>query len=144
MEYWLGKIVMLHRTALLQKLAIRTINNAKFNCHTDPLFKSTSIMKITDQYIFQSTLFVFDFITNYLPYSFEQIFRFNHDIPDSRATRQSYLLYETRCKPHFANKLPLYAIPQIWNKWFHALPQKMSPNSKKLLRQIFFVLIKAK
>ena len=85
--------------------------------HTDPIFKATSIMKITDQYIFQSSVFVFDFITKYLPYSFHQMFRFNNDIPNSRATRQSYLLYETRCKTHFANKLPLYAIPQIWNKW---------------------------
>jgi len=77
---------------------------------TDPLFKATSIIKITDQYIFQSTIFVFDFITKYLSYSFEQMFRFNHDIPNSRATRQLDLFYETRCKTHFANKLPLYAI----------------------------------
>ena len=55
----------LHRTALLQKRTIRTISNAKFNSHTDPLFKDTSIMKITDQNIFQSTLFEFDFITKY-------------------------------------------------------------------------------
>ena len=116
----------LHRTVLLQKRAIRIINNAKFKSHTDPLFKATNIMKITDQYIFQSTLFVFDFITKYLPYSFEQMFRFNHDIPNSRATRQSDLLYEARCKTNFANSLPLYAMPKIWNKWFHAMPQNMS------------------
>ena len=48
---------------VLQKRAIRSINNAKLNSHAEPLFKATSIMKITDQYIFQSTLFVFDFIT---------------------------------------------------------------------------------
>ena len=121
----------LHRTALLQKRAIRTINNAKFNSHTDPLFKATSIMKITDQYIFQSTLFVFDFITKYLSYSFEQMFRLNHDISNSPGTRQSDLLYETRCKTHSANKLPLYAIPKIWNKWFHTLPQNMSRSKFK-------------
>ena len=80
------KVKTLHCSALFLKRAFRTINNAKFNSHTESLFKATSIMKITDQYIFQSTLFVFDFITKYLPYSFEQMFRFNHDIPNSRAT----------------------------------------------------------
>ena len=88
-------------------------------------------MKIIDQYIFQSTIFVFDFITIYLPYSFEQMFRFNHDIPNSRAIRQSDLLYETRCKTNFANKLPLYAIPKIWNKWYLTLPQYMSSSKLK-------------
>jgi hypothetical protein len=121
----------LHRTVLLQKRAIRTINNAKFKSHTDPLFKATNIMKITDQYIFQSTLFVFDFIKKYLSYSFEQMFRFNHDILNSRATRISDHLYETRCRTNFANKLPLYAIPKIWNKWFHTLPQNMSRSKFK-------------
>ena len=52
----------LNRTKLFQKRAIRTINNAKFNSHNDPLFKATSIMEITGQYIFQSILFVFNFV----------------------------------------------------------------------------------
>ena len=63
-----SNVKILHRTVLLQKRAIRTINNAKFNSHIDPLFKATSIMKITDKYIFKSTLFVFDFITKYIPH----------------------------------------------------------------------------
>jgi len=121
----------LHRTVILQKSAIRTINNAKLKSHTDPLFKATNIMKITDQYIFQSTLFVFDFITKYLPCSFEKMFIFNHDIPNSRVTRQCDLLYEARCKTNFANKLPLYAIPKIWNKWFRTSPQNMSRSKFK-------------
>jgi len=119
----------LHRTALLQKRAIRTINNAKFKSYW-PFIQSYNIMKITDQNIFQSALFVFD-ITKCLPYSFEQIFRFSHDIPNSRATRQSDLLYETECKTNFANKLLLYAIPKIWNKWFHTLPQNRSRSKFK-------------
>ena len=66
MEYGYGEIVISKCYTLLR--------------YTDPLFKDTSIMKITDQYIFQSTIFVFDFITKYLSYSFDQMFRFNHDI----------------------------------------------------------------
>ena len=134
MEYWHGEIVLQkHYTAqwFFRKSAIRTINNAKLKSHTDPLFKATNIMKITDQYIFQSTLFVFDFITKYLPCSFEKMFIFNHDIPNSRVTRQCDILYEARCKTNFANKLPLYAIPKIWNKWFRTSPQNMSRSKFK-------------
>jgi len=82
-------------------------------------------MKVTDQHIFQSTLIIFHFIQKYLPYSFEQMFRFNHDIPNSRATTQSELLYEIKCKTNFDNKSPLYAIPKMWKELFHTLPQNM-------------------
>jgi len=105
-------IKTLHCTALLQKRVIQTITNAII----DLLFKATGIIKITDQYIFQSRLFIFAFITKYIPYSFEQMFRFNHDIPNWPAIRQSDLLHETRCTIHFTIKLPLYSILKIWNK----------------------------
>ena len=128
----------LHRTALFQKRAIRTINNAKFNSNVHPLFKATSIMKITDQYTFQLTLFVFDFTPKYLPYSFEQTLRFNRDIPNSLATRQSDHLYETKGKTNFANKSSLYAIPKIWNKWFHTLPRNMSSYEfRNVMKKLF-------
>ena len=45
---------------LLQKRAIRTINKANYNSHTDPLFKRSKILKLNDLY----ELFVNDFIAN--------------------------------------------------------------------------------
>ena len=38
----------LHQTILLQKRAIRLNNNAKYNSHTDPLFRSSRILKLAD------------------------------------------------------------------------------------------------
>ena len=37
-----------HRTIILQKCAIRAINKASYNSHTDPLFKSSKILKLND------------------------------------------------------------------------------------------------
>ena len=65
---------------MLQKRAIRNINRAKYRAHTEPLFKSSLILKLTDLYEYQVTLFMFDFISNKLPISFHNTFKFNRDI----------------------------------------------------------------
>ena len=74
---------------MLQKRAIRNINRAKYRAHTEPLFKSSQILKLTDSYEYQVTLFIFDFISNKLPISFHNTFKFNRDIENARITRQS-------------------------------------------------------
>jgi hypothetical protein len=107
----------LHRSIILQKRALRTINNAKYNSHTDPLFKSSNILKLNDLYEHQVILFMFDYLSNKLPISFVNTFVLNRNMPNSRLTRQSDLLFITRCQSQFANSLPLYAFPVMWNKW---------------------------
>ena len=51
----------LRQTILLQKRAIRVINNAKYNSHTDPLFRKSRVLKLTDLLEYQAGLFAFDF-----------------------------------------------------------------------------------
>ena len=70
----------LYRAVNNQKRAIRTINNAKFRSHTDPLFKASRILKILDHYVLHSNLFVFHFIAKDLTQSF------NRNIPGSLLT----------------------------------------------------------
>ena len=41
---------VLNKTIKLQKRAIRIINNAGYNSHTDPLFKISGILKVQDLY----------------------------------------------------------------------------------------------
>ena len=38
----------LQRSIILQKRAVRVINNARYNSHTDPLFKASGILKLND------------------------------------------------------------------------------------------------
>ena len=108
---------IIHKTITLQKRAIRTINSAGYNSHTDPLFSKSNILKFADLYEYQCALFMFDYTHNKLPNSFCSEFPFNRDIQTNRETRQSNLLFIPRSMSNFANKLPLLNFPKLWNKW---------------------------
>ena len=84
---------LLRKPITLQKRAIRTINKSTYNSHTDPLFRSSQVLKVPDLYIYQSVLFMFDYIQNNLPVSFNHVFPFNRDIQTIGQTRQSDLLH---------------------------------------------------
>ena len=47
----------LRQTILLQKRALRLIHNAKYNSHTDPLFRSSRILELADLVKYQAALF---------------------------------------------------------------------------------------
>ena len=79
----------IHSSILLQKRAMRIINNAKYNSHTDPLYKFCGILKLEDLYLQQSLLFVFDFLSSNLPVSFTDMFKFNRDMHDARLTLEA-------------------------------------------------------
>ncbi len=111
---------------MIQKRAIRVINNAPYNSHTDPKFKKSRILKIPDLYEYKSVLFIHDYLLNKLPNSFEGIFPKNQDMPNSRETRQSNLLHVPRYSAKFAAKLPIFSLPSIWNKWSRSLPENSS------------------
>ena len=77
-------------------------------------------------YIFQSTLFMYDYINNRLPPSFNHIFPYNREIQVLRSTRQSNLLYTAPGVSNFSGSLPLYNFPRMWNEWNHAIPNPTS------------------
>ena len=110
----------LHKTEMLQKRAIITINNAKYRSHTDPL------LKLSDMYTLQATLFMYDYTNNRLPSSFSHIFPLNREIQESRLTRQSNLFYITRGVSKFSGSLPNYNLPRIWNEWTPKIPEYTS------------------
>jgi len=57
----------------LQKSAIRTICNVKYNCHTEPLFKKEEILPLPDLINFFKVQFMQRFCQKFLPTSFDQI-----------------------------------------------------------------------
>ena len=118
-----------YKTLLFQKRAIRAINKANYNSHTEPLFKRSKILKLNDLYELKVILFVNDFIANKLPISFNNIFLFNHERPNSRNTRQSNLLYQERCCSKFSENMPLCNFPKIWNKWSYVLSNQRTSRS---------------
>ena len=97
---------------LLQKRAIRAINKANYNSHTESLFKRYKILKLNDLYELKVILFVNDFIADKLPMSYNNIFSINNERPHFRNTRQSNLLYQERCRSKFSENMPLCNFPQ--------------------------------
>ena len=60
-----------NRIHLLQKRAIRNINNANYRAHSEPIFKSLNILKIDDIYYLSILKFYSKLINNNLPHYFD-------------------------------------------------------------------------
>ena len=116
----------LRKTELLQKRAIRTIHNTKFNSHTDPLFKHSGILKLSDLYQLEVMLFMHDYSHNKLPKSFKNFYHINRDVRGTYDTRQSYMYYIPSTKSRFVDKLPFFQFPTIWNSWYAKLNVQVS------------------
>ncbi len=105
----------LNRTIKLQKRAIRIINRASYNAHTEPLFKRSNVLKLTDLHEYEAIQFMFKYHSNQLPKSFDNMFQFNYNIETNRLTRQSYLMHIECCESFFSSRFPHYNFPKIWN-----------------------------
>ena len=60
---------------ILQKRAIRLIDNSKATSHNDPLFPKYKILKINDLVDFNQAIFMYKYTHKLLPASFENIFK---------------------------------------------------------------------
>lgn len=112
-----GNSALLKQTEKLQKRAVRIISKAKYNSHTEPLFKKHYILKLQDQYEYNALKFIFDYRQHSLPKTFDHLLVLNRQLPNSRDTRQSELYHIPRSRTDFIAKLPLFTMPKIWNKW---------------------------
>ena len=120
---------------LVQKRAIRIINNASYFSHTGPKFKKSGILKLHDLFVYQSLLFVHDYLSNKLPNSFNGCFPTNRDMPSSRTTRQSSLLHVPKYPLKFSQRQPIGFLPSLWNKWTKLIPEKVSRSqAKKIIK----------
>ena len=79
------------RVFKLQKRAVRIICGAKYNAHTDPLFKTLSLLKIQDIFILQCAKFYFKFTKKQLPEYFRYFFRRNSDIHEHNTRNRNSL-----------------------------------------------------
>ena len=103
---------------------------SKLGC-TEPLFKSSNIMKIEDVYKYKMALFMFEFSHGRLPLSFDSMFKFTHEIQNYRVTRQSHKIYIPRCKSEFVRKLPYHTLPSAWNIWSELICSDITRNKSK-------------
>ena len=108
---------ILRKTETLHKRALRTVHNKSYNRHTDPLFKQSGILRVSDLYQLGVVLFMYDYVRTKLPLSFRNIFKFNCDVYDAYITRRAHMFHIPKTKSRFVDKLPLYNFPSMWNNW---------------------------
>ena len=101
---------LLYKTDILQKRALKTIHNKKYNSHTEPLYKHSGILKISHLYQLEVMLFMHDYTRDNLPTSFQNVFRVNRDVHGIYETRQAHLFYIPWTKSRFVDKLPLLSL----------------------------------
>ena len=98
---------------LVQKRAIRVIYNASYYSHTGPKFKKTGILKLHDLFVYQSLLFVHDYLSNKIP--------------------KSGLLHVPKYLLKFSHRQPTSYLPSLWNKWTKLIPQNASRSQAKTI-----------
>ena len=111
-QIW-GNSLSIGKVFKLQKRALRIINRKGYRAHTDPLFHTNNLLKVTDIYRLHSALFIYDYKYGKLPMSFNNFFPNprNHKI----TTRQLNNIYLIKPRTTFAINSPFYAIPHSWN-----------------------------
>ena len=71
----LGKSKDMRKLSILQKRAVRLIDNSKKAAHSDPLFLKFKILKIQDMVDFNQGIFMYKYVNNMLPTSFANLFK---------------------------------------------------------------------
>ena len=111
-----GNSTSITKLGVLQKRVIRIINKKRHRSHTDPIFKSESILKISDLYKLHVSLFMFDLQNGSLPISFKTYIQQSETATHyTMYTRQYGLLKKERARTTFSSKLPKHNFTNIWN-----------------------------
>ena len=101
---------------LKQKTAIRLINSAKYNAHTEPIFKSSGILPLYMLTDFFKLKFFHDFVNKELPTSFDNTWIRNEDrrIEYTPVLRNHQEFHIPPSRLNSSDKFPLASFPRIW------------------------------
>ena len=81
---------------------------------------------------------MYDYRNSILPFSFNDTFILNRQLPNSRITRQSDLYNLPKTRTQYISKFPLYAIPRIWNKRFDTVTSAKNVHQfKKVTKEMY-------
>ena len=88
-QIWTPKLVSVtEKISRLQKASMRIMTFSEFRAHSEPLFKKLEILKFQDSIVVNNCKFVYDFLNNNLPGSFNNIFIRTDELHD-HTTRQA-------------------------------------------------------
>ena len=118
------------RILKLQKKAVRVISNAKYNAHTDPIFRQLGLLKINHVFDKQCLKLYHKICNNEAPAYFESMFSQNNLFHDYN-TRQNSSLRIPFTRTVFAEKCIRYYIPQLLIKSPVCITEKINTHSRQ-------------
>lgn len=99
----------------LQRKSVRVITNAKYNAHTDPIFKKLGLLKVTDLLALQELKFAFKLENKMLPYYFRTSLFIRHSEIHDHDTRNAQNLTVPTNRHHFVSNSIKYRLPDTYN-----------------------------
>ena len=120
-----------NRLVKLQKKAVRLIVNAKYNSHTEPIFKQLFLLKIQDIFALQELKFIFKIKNGMLPHYFLNLQYFRHSDVHSHNTRFSNYILPLQNQHVFVNKSICFRVPSILNNCPNIIKEKINTHSIK-------------
>ena len=110
---------LLNPIYIKQKAAVRIVCNAKYNAHTEPLFKSTKILPLSKLSLFFRLQYFQRYLQGFIPAALSDTWLRNRDRPNTggQILRNSDDIYIPVSRlSHFEN-FPLYSIPKVWQNF---------------------------
>lgn len=114
----------------IQKRAIRTICNSRYNAHTEPLFKQLHILKVTDILTRKIYKFYYRIQNKIIPEYFSKTFNLTKqtDIHSHNTRNKLYVI--PKIKHKFAEFNLRYKLPIELNKNIHNILEKINTHSE--------------
>jgi len=108
---------LLKPIVIKQKIAIRLLSNAKYNSHTEPLFKALNILPFAQLCQFFKLQFMQQFTQKLLPVALQSMWISNNErrLNQSQVVlRNNDALHIPLASSQFTSKHPLTTFPQLW------------------------------
>jgi len=113
----------------LQKSAVRTITNSKYNAHTTPIFKNLKLLKLTDICALQDYKFCYKYENLLLPKYFLTDMRCNRLRITSTTTRQFNSFRLPSVSHEFAKQAISFKFPKFFNNMNALIKDKIYTHS---------------
>ena len=117
-----------NRILKLQKRAVRIISKAKYNAHTEPLFKNLMLLKIQDIFTLQCCKFYYKQTRDQLPAYFRNFFDRNIDM-HSYTTRIQDDVHLHHFRTETSRKCIRFSIPNLINNLPVLVTEKVATHS---------------
>jgi hypothetical protein len=120
-----------------QKKAIRIITRSNYNAHTAPLFNNLRIMPFDNLVKYSQSLLMHSIVHKYSPQALHDTWIFNFERNPDVHLRNGDDLYIPLARSEQSSKLPIFALPRLWNE---LPPFKLTPELsifRPLLKEYF-------